>query len=184
MKLLQEPRLPRLHRAGLHTILAHSPNDPVWHAEESLRIYETLYPDGTVPTAEQAEGHKELLEDARRVQAMAHAAEEARVIPTEEEEYTRTKQYLTALKEEEDRFWDGEADVVDHGDGEEEEIVDHGGDDDDEIMDVAEGDEAEAEAATAEDEEMVTGPAWDPEEKNMMRPMREESPVVPEIDYE
>jgi hypothetical protein len=38
------------------------------------------------------------------------------------------------------------------------------------------------EAATAEDDEWVYGPAWDPKDKMMMAPMREESPVVPEID--
>jgi hypothetical protein len=35
--------------------------------------------------------------------------------------------------------------------------------------------------AAEDDEEWVYGPAWDPEEKNPMKPMREESPVVPEV---
>jgi hypothetical protein len=126
-----------------------------------------------VPTAEQAEGYRELLEDAKAVQAMARVAEEGRVGATEEEDSEWTERYLTALEEEEeDRFWGGEADVVDHGD-----------DDDEEIWDDAErveAETAEVEAATAEVEEWVSGPAWDPEEKDMMRPMREESPVRPE----
>jgi hypothetical protein len=95
-----------------------------------------------VPTAEQAEGYRELLEDAKAVQAMARAAEEGRVEATEEEDSEWTEQYLTALEEEEDRFWGGEADVVDHGD-----------DDDEEILDDAERVEAataEVEAETAE----------------------------------
>lgn len=98
---------------------------------------------------------------------MARTAEETRVKATEEEDRDWTEQYLTGLEEEEDRSWDGEADV----------------DDDVEMLDVAEEGEVEAEveAATAEEEEWVTGPAWDPEEKNMMRPVREESPVVPEV---
>jgi hypothetical protein len=145
-----------------------------------------LYPDGTVPTAEQAEGYRELLEDAKAVQAMARTAEEGRVEATEEEEDSEwTERYLTALEEEEDRFWGGEADVVDHGDDDDEEILD-----DAERVEAAtaeveaetaevEAETAEVEAATAEDEEWVTGPAWDPEEKDMMRPMREESPVRP-----
>jgi hypothetical protein len=146
-----------------------------------------------VPTAEQAEGYRELLEDAKAVQAMARAAEEGRVEATEEEDSEWTEQYLTALEEEEDRFWGGEADVVDHGDDDDEEILD-----DAERVEAAtaeveaetaeveaetaevEAETAEVEAATAEDEEWVTGPAWDPEEKDMMRPMREESPVRPE----
>jgi hypothetical protein len=146
-----------------------------------------------VPTAEQAEGYRELLEDAKAVQAMARTAEEGRVEATEEEDSEWTEQYLTALEEEEDRFWGGEADVVDHGDDDDEEILD-----DAERVEAAtaeveaetaeveaetaevEAETAEVEAETAEDEEWVFGPAWDPEEKDMMRPMREESPVRPE----
>jgi hypothetical protein len=106
---------------------------------------------------------------------MARTAEETRVKATEEEDRDWTEQYLTGLEEEEDRFWDGEADVVDDSEAEI--------DDDVEMLDVAEEGEveAEAEAATVEEEEWVSGPAWDPEEKNMMRPMREESPAVPEV---
>ena len=146
-----------------------------------------------MPTAEQAEGYRELLEDAKAVQAMARAAEEGRVEATEEEDSEWTEQYLTALEEEEDRFWGGEADVVDHGDDDDEEILDDAerveaataeveaetAEVDAETAEV-EAETAEVEAATAEDEEWVTGPAWDPEEKDMMRPMREESPVRPE----
>ena len=132
-----------------------------------------------MPTAEQAEGYRELLEDAKAVQAMARAAEEGRVEATEEEDSEWTEQYLTALEEEEDRFWGGEADVVDHGDDDDEEIWD-----DAERVEAAtvevEAETAEVEVETAEDEEWVSGPAWDPEEKDMMRPMREESPVRPE----
>jgi len=115
---------------------------------------------------------------------MARSAEEARVKPTEEEERDWIEEQLTALEEGEGRFWDGEADVVDDGEDDD--------DDDEKILDVAEEEEEEVEAVTAEDkeaeavaaeddEEMVTGPAWDLEEKNLMRPMREESPVVPEV---
>jgi hypothetical protein len=147
-----------------------------------------------VPTVEQAEGYRGLLEDAKAVQAMARGAEEGRVEATEEEEDSEwTERYLTALEEEEDRFWGGEADVVDHGDGDDEEILDGAerveaatAEVEAETAEVeaetaeAEAETAEVEAATAEDEEWVSGPAWDPEEKDMMRPMREESPVRPE----
>lgn len=50
-KLLNKPRLGRLHRAGLHVIVAHSPDDYVWHAGEAVRLYEAMYTDpGQVPT--------------------------------------------------------------------------------------------------------------------------------------
>ena len=132
-----------------------------------------------MPTAEQAEGYRELLEDAKAVQAMARAAEEGRVEATEEEDSEWTEQYLTALEEEEDRFWGGEADVVDHGYDDDEEILD-GAERVEAATAEVEAETAEVEAETAEDEEWVFGPAWDPEEKDMMRPMREESPVRPE----
>jgi hypothetical protein len=142
---------------------------------------------GTIPTAEQAEGHKELLNDAIAVQAMAYAAEEGRVKSTEEEEREETEQYLEALEEEEERFWDGEADVVDDGeddddDDDEEEMLGVAEEEEEEEVEAVTAEDKEAKAVVAEDEEeWVYGPAWDPVEKNMMRPTREESPVVPEV---
>jgi hypothetical protein len=134
---------------------------------------------GTIPTAEQAEGHKELLNDAIAVQAMAYAAEEGRVKSTEEEEREETEQYLEALEEEEERFWDGEADVVDD---DEEEMLGVAEEEEEEEVEAVTAEDKEAKAVVAEDEEeWVYGPAWDPVEKNMMRPTREESPVVPEV---
>jgi hypothetical protein len=135
--------------------------------------------NGTIPTAEQAEGHEELLKDAKAVQAMAHAAEEGRVKSTEEEEREETEQYLEALEEEEERFWDGEADVVDD---DEEEMLGVAEEEEEEEVEAVTAEDKEAKAVVAEDEEeWVYGPAWDPVEKNMMRPTREESPVVPEV---
>jgi hypothetical protein len=134
---------------------------------------------GTIPTAEQAEGHKELLNDAIAVQAMAYAAEEGRVKSTEEEEREETEQYLEALEEEEERFWDGEADVVDD---DEEEMLGVAEEEEEEEVEAVTAEDKEAKAVVAEDEEeWVYGPAWDPVEKNRMRPTREESPVVPEV---
>jgi hypothetical protein len=143
--------------------------------------------NGTIPTAEQAEGHEELLKDAKAVQAMARAAEEGRVKSTEEEEREETEQYLEALEEEEERFWDGEADVVDDGeddddDDDEEEMLGVAEEEEEEEVEAVTAEDKEAKAVVAEDEEeWVYGPAWDPVEKNMMRPTREESPVVPEV---
>jgi hypothetical protein len=135
--------------------------------------------NGTIPTAEQAEGHEELLKDAKAVQAMARAAEEGRVKSTEEEEREETEQYLEALEEEEERFWDGEADVVDD---DEEEMLGVAEEEEEEEVEAVTAEDKEAKAVVAEDEEeWVYGPAWDPMEKNMMRPTREESPVVPEV---
>lgn len=70
--LLLEPRIGRLHRAGLHVILARSPDDYLWHADEAVRMYENMYTDDMPPpTPEQAENIKELLENAKSIQARA-----------------------------------------------------------------------------------------------------------------
>ena len=70
--LLLEPRIGPLHRAGLHVILAHSPDDYLWHADEAVRMYENMYTDDMPPpTPEQAANIKELLENAKSIQARA-----------------------------------------------------------------------------------------------------------------
>jgi len=89
----------QLHRAGLHFILAHSPDDYVWHADEAVRMYETMYTeDMPPPTLEQAEDIKELLENAKSVQKKARIDSEAlkKRRPTKEEERLWIEQQIVA----------------------------------------------------------------------------------------
>ena len=55
-------------------ILGQSPDDFIWHADEAVRMYEILSSHDLTP--EQAEGQKELLENAKAVQAKARADKE------------------------------------------------------------------------------------------------------------
>jgi hypothetical protein len=92
----------RLHRAGLHVILAHSPDDYVWHADEAVRMYENMYTnDMPPPTPEQAEDIKELLENAKSVQVKARIYSEAlkKKRPTKEEERLWIEQQIVAAFE-------------------------------------------------------------------------------------
>lgn len=116
-KLLLEPRMGRLHRAGLHVILAHSSDDYVWHADEAVRMYETMYTDDMPPpTPEQAEDIEELLENARSVQTKARIDSEAlkKRLPTKEQERLWIEQQIVAAFEQwEEVLHDDEDDETD-----------------------------------------------------------------------
>jgi hypothetical protein len=115
-KLLLEPRMGRLHRAGLHVILAHSPDDYVWHADEAVRMYENMYTnDMPPPTPEQAEDIKELPENAKSVQVKARIDSEAlkKKRPTREEERLWIEQQIVAAFEQwEKGLQDDEGDEI------------------------------------------------------------------------
>lgn len=121
-------------------------------------MYEILSSHDLTP--EQAEGQKELLENAKAVQAKAYAdkAELDANPPTEDEK----KRWL------ENQVSDDELEIEDDDEEDDDE-------EDDEMLDVA--DEGEAEV------KMVYGPAWDPETR-MMTPRREEAPARAESDDE
>lgn len=102
-KLLLEPRMGRLHRAGLHVILAHSSDDYVWHADEAVRMYENMYTaDMPPPTPKQARSIKELLENAKAVQAKAHTDKktlEENPLTEEEEKLWIEQQIVAAVEQ-------------------------------------------------------------------------------------
>lgn len=64
-----EPSLSNLHKAGLHLILAHSPDEYVYHAKEAVRLYQSLYtPDEEQTiTTNQKKSRDTLLAGAQRV---------------------------------------------------------------------------------------------------------------------
>jgi hypothetical protein len=113
-------------------------DDYSWHADEAVRIYENMYPHHT-PTPEQAEGIKELLEDAKAVQANAREDQASSLTgeENEQEQRRRLEQEAIAADKEYAEMMYGEPEV-----GDEE------NDDSDEMVDVAEEVEAEAEAET------------------------------------
>jgi hypothetical protein len=132
-------------------ILGQSSDDYIWHADEAVRMYEILSSHDNL-TPEQAEGQKELLENAKVVQAKGYA-DKAELDPnpaTEDEK----KRWL------ENQVSDDELEIEDDDEEDDDE------NDDDEMLDVA--DEGEAEV------QMVYGPAWGPETR-MMTPRREEA---------
>jgi hypothetical protein len=115
-KLLLEPRMGRLHRAGLHVILAHSPDDYVWHADEAVQMYENMYTNEMPPpTAEQAEDIKELLENAKSVQVKARIDSEAlkKKRPTKEEERLWIEQQIVAAFEQWEKVLQDDEDYED-----------------------------------------------------------------------
>jgi hypothetical protein len=143
-------------------ILGQSPDDYIWHADEAVRMYEILSSHDLTP--EQAEGQKELLENAKAVQAKAYADKaELDANPATEDE---KKRWL------ENQVSDDELEIEDDDDEDDDEEEDEENDDD-EMLDVA--DEGEAEV------KMVYGPAWDPETR-MLTPRREEAPARAEGD--
>jgi hypothetical protein len=147
-------------------ILGQSPDDYIWHADEAVRMYEILSSHDLTP--EQAEGQKELLENAKAVQAKAYADKaELDANPATEDE---KKRWL------ENQVSDDELEIEDDDDEDDDEEEDEENDDD-EILDVADEREAEPTAEV----KMVYGPAWDPETR-MLTPRREEAPVRAESD--
>jgi hypothetical protein len=142
-------------------ILGQSPDDYIWHADEAVRMYEILSSHDLTP--EQAEGQKELLENAKAVQAKAYADKaELDANPATEDE---KKRWL------ENQVSDDELEIEDDDDEDDDEEEDEENDDD-EMLDVADEREAEPKAEV----KMVYGPAWDPETR-MLTPRREEAPV-------
>ena len=171
-------------------ILGQSPHDYIWHAEEAVRRYEILSSHDLTP--EQAEGQKELLENAKAVQSKAYADKaELDANPATEDEIKRWLENQARRDEsevdyyEDDEDEDGEEDEENEDEenedeeNEDEENEDEENEDeendDDEVLDVADEGEAVAEV------KMVYGPAWDPETK-MLTPRTEEAPVGPESD--
>lgn len=70
LELLAEPRLGRLHRAGMHMILATSEDDSVHHSLQAVKLFgDALEEDITAPQRASLEHWhaeaKELLEEAR-----------------------------------------------------------------------------------------------------------------------
>jgi hypothetical protein len=139
-------------------MLGQSPDDYIWHADEAVRMYEVLSADDLTP--EQAEGQKELLENAKTVQAKAYADKaELDANPVTEDEKQRW------LEE-----WNDETEV------------EYDENDDDDMLNVAD-EKAEPEPEREPEVRMVYGPAWDPE-TIMLTPRRKEAPARAESDDE
>ncbi|KAK4502989.1 hypothetical protein PRZ48_006416 [Zasmidium cellare] len=97
--LLMEPSLGKLHRAGLHLLLAHGPDGYLKHAQEAVRLYENLYPDPLGRTRRQKESQETLLKSARQVLEQAEKyADEYCLPPTDAE----IEEDLQALKDDEE----------------------------------------------------------------------------------
>jgi hypothetical protein len=81
-----------------------------WHADEAVKLYENMYDADETPSPEQAEGIKDLLEDAKRVQANARADNERfeASLPTEQEEREWKEEQVRAADEE---FQNGEPEI-------------------------------------------------------------------------
>jgi hypothetical protein len=153
-------------------ILGQSPDDYIWHADEAVRMYEILSSHDLTP--EQAEGQKELLENAKAVQAKAYADKaELDANPATEDEKKRWLENQVSddeLEVEDDEEEENDDDDDEDGENDEE-------DSNDERLDVEDEREAEPKAEV----KMVYGPAWDPETR-MLTPRREEAPVRAESD--
>ncbi|KAM0689798.1 hypothetical protein Q7P36_010669 [Cladosporium allicinum] len=186
-ELLVEPRLGDFHRAGLHMILGQSPDDYIWHADEAVRMYEILSSHDLTP--EQAEGQKELLENAKAVQAKARAdKEELDANPATEDEKRRWLENQISDDEPEVEDDDEEDDDEEDDDEEDDDEEDDDEEDDDEEDDDEEDDDEEEDEENDDEEmldvadkgeaevKMVYGSAWDPETR-MMTPRREEAPA-------
>jgi hypothetical protein len=69
-KTFANPSTVRLDRAGAHLILAHSPDEYVFHAKEALRLYELMYtdlPQMVEPTEKQLTDKAHFVAEAQRV---------------------------------------------------------------------------------------------------------------------
>ncbi|KAK0347904.1 hypothetical protein LTR91_023937 [Friedmanniomyces endolithicus] len=72
--LIMQSDCGRLHRAGAHLILAHSPDQYVHHAKEALRLYEALHVDSeSEPTEKQRRSKATLIAAARAALKKAEA---------------------------------------------------------------------------------------------------------------
>lgn len=154
-ELLNEPRLDRLHRAGLHVILAHSSDDYVWHASEAVRLYEAMYPDpGQVLTKNQLRSKKELLDHAKAVQAKALVDEKslAESPPSEGEKRDSIQQQVDASAEMEDGLMREADEQTESGEVRAEEVD-----------------------GVAEQEDMAVGDSNDNDNVSMLTPLRGES---------
>jgi hypothetical protein len=89
-------------------------DDYSWHADKAVRIYENMYPNHT-PPPEQAEGIKELLEDAKAVQANAREDQASSLTgeEKEQEQRRRLEQEGMAADEEYAEMMYGEPEVDD-----------------------------------------------------------------------
>ena len=67
-KLVNDPRVGLLHKASCHMILAHSPDDYVFHAEQAVKLFKELYSDPTEPPDEdQRRSQEKLVASAEKV---------------------------------------------------------------------------------------------------------------------
>lgn len=60
-KLVNDPRVGLLHKASCHMILAHSPDDYVYHAEQAVKLFRGLYSDPAEPPDEEQRWSQEKL---------------------------------------------------------------------------------------------------------------------------
>jgi len=82
MSLLSEPKLGDLHRAGCHLILAHSPHEPIYHAEKAVQLYKAMNAD---ITPSERKSHEALLKAAEDI--LAVVTKEKREIDEEAGEF-------------------------------------------------------------------------------------------------
>ncbi|KXT15026.1 hypothetical protein AC579_4888 [Pseudocercospora musae] len=77
-RLVKEPLIGDLHKAGCHLILAHSPNEYVWHAEQAVALFKGLYSDPRYPPDEEQKlSQDDLVKTAENV--LERAREDAKM---------------------------------------------------------------------------------------------------------
>lgn len=112
-----------LHKAGLHLILAHSPEEKVAHATKALELYRALYDESDHPTKEQKESQETLIENAESLLKQAEELEVEYGVDEEDGELseseiqTRVDEYCERIDEEEAAAdARGKGDVMEGGD--------------------------------------------------------------------
>lgn len=86
-----------------------------WHADEAVKLYENMYDADETPSPEQAEGIRDLLADAKRVEANARGDDERfeASLPIEQVEREWQEQQVMAADEE---FQNGDSDIENEDD--------------------------------------------------------------------
>ncbi|EME41253.1 hypothetical protein DOTSEDRAFT_73612 [Dothistroma septosporum NZE10] len=70
--LVKDPRVGLLHKASCHMILAHSPDDYVYHAEQAVKLFRDMYNDPRDPPDEdQRRSQEKLVASAEKVLVQA-----------------------------------------------------------------------------------------------------------------
>ncbi|KAK4545507.1 hypothetical protein LTR36_002857 [Oleoguttula mirabilis] len=99
--LLNEPALSDLHRAGMHLLLAHSPEEYIEHARRAVNLYGNLYTahaqDSREPTPGQKKSQKTLLRAAE--EALRRAEQTAKEYPIFEVTNDELQQLVEAAAE-------------------------------------------------------------------------------------